>query len=63
MKTKKKLEPSAGMYIRILDEMIESGEFVWAEDTLTGIRETIEEKDEITTNQMQAIFNIRRAMR
>jgi len=42
--------------------MIESGDFVWAEDTLTGIRDTILQKKDVTKGQMQAILNIRRSV-
>jgi len=60
--TKKEVEPRYEAWERILDEMIESGEFVWAEETLTGIRDTIIEKKDVTKNQMQAIHNIRRSV-
>ena len=48
-------------FIRKLDRMIESGQYVWAEDNLTGIRETIETSQKVTVGQIEAVQNISRA--
>lgn len=48
--------------LRRLDQMIESGDFVWAEETLMGIHDTIEVKKSATKAQIQAIHNIKRSI-
>lgn len=42
-------------------EMIDSDEYRWAEDTLTGIRQTVEDRKAVTPGQRKAVENIRNA--
>lgn len=42
-------------------EMICSDEYRWAEDTLTGIRQTVEDRKAVTPGQRKAVENIRSA--
>lgn len=60
-RSKIKVDPDA--WIRILDEMIESGEYVFAKDYLTSVRTQVEDKRTITKKQMNGIQNIRRSTR
>ena len=46
-------------WLDVISEMIDSDEYDWAFDTLTGIGETVETRKTITDNQRQAIINIR----
>lgn len=57
-----KIKPDPEAWIRTLDDMIESGDYVWAEDTLMSIREYVQENDLITLKQTKAILNIRRSI-
>lgn len=41
-----------------IEEMLESGEFDWAADTLTGIQSTIKERMMVTEPQRRAVTNI-----
>ena len=45
-------------FVRHIDEMLESGEFDWAEDTLTGISETVSKFGRVTEGQRRAVSNI-----
>lgn len=56
-----KVEVDPQAWLNILDEMIESGEFIFAEEFLTSVREQVEEKWGITAKQRRAILNIRRS--
>lgn len=60
--SKQEVQPRYETWIHRLDEMIESGDYVFAEEFLTDVRETIEDKKDVTKNQMQAIMNIRRSI-
>jgi hypothetical protein len=42
-------------------ELLESGDFDWAQDTLEGIRASVEDDKTVTPGQRQAIENIRAA--
>jgi len=42
-----------------INDMIESGEYDWAEDTLGGIADWIEENEHCTPGQRTAVENIR----
>ena len=44
--------------IEQIDELLESGDYDWAEDTLTGIRETVERNEYTTERQEQAVQTI-----
>lgn len=41
-----------------IDEMLEDERYEWAENTLSGIRETVERTGAVTENQARAITNI-----
>lgn len=58
---KKEIKSDPESWLRILNEMIESGEFIWAEDFLVSVRDQVEEKGEITKKQTAGILNIRRS--
>lgn len=60
--TKQEITPRVESWINTLNEMIESGEYVFAEEFLMDVREQCEEKGEITKNQTAAILNIRRSI-
>ncbi len=45
--------------LKLINEMLDDGyEYEFAEDTLSGIREWIEENKHVTEKQEQAILNI-----
>ena len=48
----------ASEFLDKLQDMCNSGEFHWADDTLTGIYNTISETGYVTTGQRRAIENI-----
>ena len=41
-----------------IDDLLADGDYVWAEDTLTGIRETVERTKRVTEGQQRAVANI-----
>jgi len=43
-----------------LNELCENPDYEWANDTLSGIAEWVEEKQHITEKQIDAIGNIKR---
>jgi len=45
-------------YVDKIEGMISDGEYKWAEDTLSGILEWVEENGHITDKQMRAVDNI-----
>lgn len=45
-------------WLRTIENMLDSGNYFYAEDTLEGIFETIEDSGRITSRQIQAITNI-----
>lgn len=51
-----------GLMTRI-ENLIEDGRYHWAMDTLSGIRETVSDKEHATERQMAAIENISGALR
>jgi hypothetical protein len=51
-------DPAAAEFIKRIDELLESGDYDWAEDTLSGIRETVERTGRVTENQERAVSNI-----
>jgi hypothetical protein len=56
-------DAEAAELVRRIDALLESGEYNWAEDTLTGIRETIEKTGCVTEKQLTAIDNIEKSQR
>jgi len=44
-----------------IDEMTDSGKYGWAEDTLSGIRESVERTQRVTEGQQRAVNNIEAA--
>lgn len=46
-----------------LEELLEDDEYLWAEDTLLGIGEWVEENEHVTQRQRRAIENIKHARR
>lgn len=44
-----------------LDELIESGHYSWASDTLTGIRDSVERYKVVTPGQRSAVDNVEAA--
>lgn len=50
----------AAKWMRIIDKMLDDGEsYAYAEDTLVGIKQNIEENERVTDAQIQAVENIR----
>lgn len=45
------------------DEMLDSGEYAWASESLEGIRTTVSEQEHATERQIEAVDNIARARR
>ncbi len=41
-----------------INDLLDSGDYEWAEDTLNGIHETVEDHEHATERQWQAITNI-----
>lgn len=62
MSSEEKIKPDPRSWIRLLDEMIESGDFIFAEEFLTDVREYVSENKRITDNQTKAILKIRRSV-
>lgn len=58
----KLIKPDVEKWVPLLDEMIESGDFIFAEEFLVSVREYAEENGEITNNQTAAILKIRRSV-
>lgn len=54
-------DESAAEFLSRIDEMMESGEFDWAEDTLSGIKESVEKWEKVSEGQMRAVRNIAEA--
>lgn len=48
--------------LKEIDEMMVSGDYDFAEDTLSGIAEWVEEKEHITEKQIAAVDNIKRSV-
>ena len=48
-------------YLNKCDEMLLDEEYEWAEDTIQGIRDWIQDHEFITDNQKEAINNIESA--
>lgn len=44
-----------------IDELIEGGQFTWAEDSLRGIKATVEQTKQVTPGQRRAVENIEAA--
>lgn len=54
-----KAEDRGNKYLGIIEEMLDSGDYDYAEDTLIGIADYIDTHFRITDNQIQAIENIK----
>jgi hypothetical protein len=48
-------------FVRRIDDMLESGDYDWAEETLSGIMGTVASKQFVTYNQWVAVSNIKDA--
>ena len=48
--------------LKVLEELCEDSDYDFANDTLSGIAEWVEEKKHITEKQLTAIANIKRAV-
>ena len=44
-----------------IDEMLESGDYDWAAETLEGIRDTVTQREHCTERQREAVENISKA--
>lgn len=56
------LDPTgADAILAMIDDLLEDGNHTWAEETLTGIRETIARTGQATQGQQDAINNIANA--
>ncbi len=53
----------ADVFLQRLDEMLEDGDYLWAADTLQGIRETVDRSGLVSDGQRRAVTNIREARR
>lgn len=46
-----------------IDEILSTGQFDWAENTLSSIKHSVEQYQSVTSGQRQAVANITRARR
>ncbi len=56
-------DSAASDFIARIDDLLESGDYDWAADTLSGIRETVERIGRVTEHQGRAVDNIEGARR
>lgn len=56
-RTKNKMNP-VRHWVKQIDRLLEKHNYKWAYDTLEGIKETIQENQEVTRGQIKAIQNI-----
>lgn len=56
-------DSSAAEFIKRIDDLLESGDYDWAADTLSGIRENVERIGQVTAPQERAVDNIEAARR
>ena len=49
--------------VELIDEMMESEQYEFAQDTLEGIREWVADKEHATEGQHEAVTNIRDSVR
>ena len=59
MSGEKELDSEVQEWVDIIDEMIDSGDYVWAEEKLLSMGEWMEDHNHITYPMQQAIENIR----
>jgi hypothetical protein len=45
-------------FIDEIDDLLATGQYTWAEDTLTGIRDTVARIHQVTDGQRRAVTNI-----
>lgn len=53
----------AVLLVHDITNMLESGDFDWASDTLSGIADTIKTTGRVTEKQRQSVYNIEDARR
>lgn len=49
----------ASLFTTLIEEMLNDGSYNWADDTLTGIYETVLGSGKVTPGQRRAVENIR----
>jgi hypothetical protein len=49
--------------ISTIDDLLDDDRYEFASDTLSGIHDTVEEKEHCTDNQRQAVENIQNSVR
>jgi hypothetical protein len=57
----KPLDPRSTAWYRFskeIDDLLATGRYTWAEDTLTGIQETVERTEVVSEGQRRAVTNI-----
>jgi hypothetical protein len=52
------MDPDPEAFVKRIDDLLDGGDADWAEDTLTGIRETVTRTGQVTPRQEAAIDNI-----
>ncbi len=50
-------------FLALIEMMRECGRYEWADETLTGIYDTVRERDFVTEGQRRAVVNIRERWR
>ena len=48
-------------FVQEIDDLLATGRYTWAEDTLTGIQETVEKLQRVSDAQRTAVANIEAA--
>jgi hypothetical protein len=48
-------------FSRAIDDLLATGRYTFAEETLRGIQETVEARESVTDGQRQAVANIERS--
>ena len=49
-------------FLELIDECLDDDDFLFAEDTLKGIKDTVSRTQTVTERQLQAVNNIRNAV-
>jgi hypothetical protein len=52
-----------GRFVRDIEDLLDTGQYTWAEDTLRGIQATVEKTERVTEGQRQAVAHIETAKR
>lgn len=50
-------------WLKMIDKMLDSGDYDFAKEFLESVREYVEENDRITKKQREAVMNVRRSKR